>query len=352
MLNKQMSGYPIVAIVGKPNVGKSTFFNKLLGRRVSITSKIAGTTRDCIIAEVDWQGKTFMLIDTAGLDDVEKKDELAQNIYKQVSEAILDADIILFITDGADRIDKTDREIAEKLRKSRKIVLLVVNKAESPRVRERLPEYYSFGLGEPWPISAIHGTGVAEVLDKIADSIMSQSVFITSKREINHIPKIALIGRPNTGKSTLLNQITQSERAVVSEVPGTTRDSVSSKVTIGDDNFILIDTAGIRKRGRIERGVEKFSVLRTVRAIKESDLVVVLIDGIEGFVRGDVHLITQALEAGKPVILAINKVDVAAPDSINIDKFSFISKLPFVYISAKTGKSVDILVERIRSHFG
>lgn len=338
---------PIIAIVGKPNVGKSTFFNKLIGQRVSITSEIAGTTRDRIVANVSWQQKTLTFIDTAGLEDTDTEKIIESNMQKQVDEAINEADIILFMVDGMGNLENADLDIANRLRKGKTPVILVVNKAESPKVKERLGEFYRLGFGEPRGISSIHGDGVADILDEIVDQFKDKEKYTLAKKDSDNFYKVALIGRPNTGKSTLLNQLTQSNRAIVSDIPGTTRDAISSKISWNNREFVLIDTAGIRKSGRIERGVEKYSVLRTLRSINESDLVVVLIDGSEGFVRGDVHLITHALEAGKNILIAINKMDLVHPDEVNINKFAFIRKLPFVYISAKTGKSVDVLVNRI-----
>ncbi len=339
---------PIIAIVGKPNVGKSTFFNKLLGERVSITSEIAGTTRDRIIANVQWQRRALTFIDTAGLGELEKKEVININMHKQVDEAMDEADMIIFMVDGTDVLNKFDLEIANRLRRGTKPVLLAVNKAESPKIKDRIGEFFKLGIGEPFGISSIHGDGVADILDEIVKYFKDKPGFIfTNTQRIESPYKVALIGRPNTGKSTLLNEITHSNRVIVSDIPGTTRDSISSKVVWEDREFILIDTAGIRRSGKIERGVEKYSVVRTLRSIDESDLVVILIDGSEGFVRGDVHLITHALEAGKSILIAINKMDLVHPDDVNINKFSFIRKLPYVYISAKTGKSVGILLSRI-----
>lgn len=342
---------PIIAIVGKPNVGKSTFFNKLIGKQVSITSEISGTTRDRIMATILWQNKSLTLIDTAGLDD-DKSEPIAINIKKQVEEALDQADLILFMVDGTDTLDRQDLKIADKLRKSRKPLMLLVSKSESPKVRQQSPEYYSLGLGNPWPVSGIHGTGVAEVLDEMVKILSKDKKFNFIGQNDENIKKVALIGRPNTGKSTLLNKITNSQRSVISDISGTTRDSINSKVQLRGREIIFIDTAGIRKSGKIQRGIEKYSVIRTLRSIDESDLSVILVDGFEGFSRGDVHLITHALEAGKQIIIAINKTDLADPDDVNINKFSFIRKLPYVFISAKTGKGVDILVERICSLLG
>lgn len=341
---------PIIAIVGKPNVGKSTFFNKLLGEQKSITSEIAGTTRDRVVANVKWLGRVLTFVDTAGLDEPDKNEKITENIQKQVDVALDEADLILFMVDGTGLIENQDLEIADRLRKSPKKILLVVNKVESPKVRDRLGEFYKLGLGEPWGTSSIHGHGVADLLDEIVNYFEKSNIFSLKIEDRNHLFKVALIGRPNTGKSTLLNFLTKSNRAIVSDIPGTTRDAISSKVEWKGKTFVLIDTAGVRRAGKIERGIEKYSVVRTLRSIDESDLVVVMIDGIEGFVRGDVHLITHAFEAGKNVIITINKMDIADPTQVNINKFAFIRKLPFVYISAKTGKSVDVLVERICSY--
>lgn len=344
MINKR---HPIIAIVGKPNVGKSTFFNKLIGQSISITSEIAGTTRDRVIANIDWLNKTFTFVDTAGLEEVDKiSSSISIDMNKQVNEALKEADMVLFLVDGKEALDKSDLIVAEKLRKSQKPVLLLVNKAESEHVRKGLADFYKVGLGKPYAVSSIHGTGIAEVLDEVVRVFKDDSKYTFDKAE-EKIPKVSLIGRPNVGKSTLLNYLTNSERSIVSDIPGTTRDSVSSKVNFNGREFVLIDTAGIRKSGKIERGVEKYSVIRTLRSIDESDVVVIVVDGQEGFVRGDVHLITQALESGKPVILGINKTDVASIEGINLHRFSFIRKLDYTYISAKTGTGIKDLLELV-----
>lgn len=338
---------PIVAIIGKPNVGKSTLFNRLIGRRIAITSDVAGTTRDRLTAHVTWQGLAFNLVDTAGLELATEQKELPRNIAEQAALAIEEADLILFLVNGQSELTREDLQVVEKLRRSNKPVILVVNKAESAGTRERLSDFYKLGLGEPLAISAIHGTGVAELLDEIAKRIRKEGLEAAAKQELSDIPKIALVGRPNVGKSTLLNHLAGTQRAVVSDIPGTTRDTVDTLVKANDQEFIFLDTAGIRRRGRIERGIEKFSVLRTLNTIQQSDLTVVLLDATEGPVRGDVHVVTYALESGKPVIIAINKIDMVTPEQVQIGRFSFMTKLPTVFISAKTGKGVSILLKEI-----
>jgi GTP-binding protein len=338
---------PIVAIIGRPNVGKSTLFNRLVGKRVAITSPVAGTTRDRISANVDWLGKEISFIDTAGLED-DSETTLEESIANQATLAIEDADAIVFLVSAQEELKDEDLVVAEKIRKAKKPVVLAVNKAEGKNL-ERVSDFYKLGLGDPLPISAIHGTYVAEMLDQIVDILKKKNLFEKPKRAEIDLPKIALVGRPNVGKSTLLNSLVGEERVVVSDIPGTTRDSIDMKVSSEGKEYIFIDTAGVRKRGRIEKGIEKYSVMRTFRAILESDLVIVLIDATEGAVRGDVHMVTHALESGKPVLLAINKTDLNPPENVSV-KFPFMAKLPVVFISAKTGKGLKILLRQIEKY--
>ena len=347
---KKIKRRAIVAIIGKPNVGKSTLFNRLIGRRLAITSEVAGTTRDRITAQVLWQNMTFSLIDTAGWELALDEHELAINIAHQAEIALQEADLIIFLVDGQGVLDKDDWETAKNIRKTGRPIILVINKAESPQIQSKMSEFYRLGLGEPMLISAIHGMGIAELLDKIIEQLKTAG-FKEILGQKEEFPKIALVGRPNVGKSTLLNKIAGEERAVVSDIPGTTRDTIDTKIEIKGETYIFIDTAGLRRRGKIKGGIEKYGVLRALKAIQACDLTVVLIDAQEGAVRGDMHIITYALEAGKNIIVAVNKVDLLPDTSQFLDRFPSLTKIPAVFISAKTGQGIKKLLQEIKYHF-
>ncbi len=341
----------IVAIIGKPNVGKSTLFNRLIGRRMAITSEVAGTTRDRITAQVLWQNIAFGLIDTAGWELALDEQELSINIAYQAQIALQEADLIIFIVDGQYNLTSDDLLVAKILRQSRKPVILAVNKAEGPAVKEKISEFYRLGLGEPLAISAIHGLGVAELLDKIVAQLKRQRLSINSSSQ-EKLPRIALVGRPNVGKSTLFNKIAGEERVVVSDIPGTTRDTIDTKIDFAGKSYIFMDTAGLRRRGKIKGGIEKFGSLRALKAIQVCDMAVVLVDAQEGPVRGDMHIITYAFEAGKNIIVAINKIDLEANPSQFLNRFPSLTKIPTVFMSAKTGQGIKELFQKINNYLG
>ncbi len=299
---------PIVAIVGRPNVGKSTLFNKLVGQRVAIVEDVPGTTRDRIYGEAEWNGRTFSLIDTGGLE-IEGESDFSRQIRAQAQLAIEEADVIIFLVDVRDGINEADREVAELLRRSKKPVVLGANKAESPRLRQESVEFYELGLGEPITLSSISGTGSGDLLDAVTDALPPK-VGDEEEEETPGLPRLAIVGRPNTGKSSLLNAIAGEERVIVSEIPGTTRDTIDSEVEHKGRRLLLIDTAGIRRRGRIAAGVERYSTMRAQRAIDRADVAVLMIDGVEGITAQDAHIAGYVHEAAKGIILVVNKWDL------------------------------------------
>jgi GTP-binding protein len=299
---------PLVAIVGRPNVGKSTLFNRLVGQRMAIVEDLPGTTRDRIYADAEWNGRIFTLVDTGGLELGGEGDFSAQ-IAAQAQLAIEEADVIVFLLDVRDGLTAADRDVAELLRRSKKPVVLGANKADNARQRQEAVEFYELGLGEPITLSSISGTGTGDLLDAITEALPPKAAS-EDEDEIPGVPRIAIVGRPNTGKSSLVNAILGHERVLVSEVPGTTRDTIDTEVRHDGRTALLIDTAGIRRRGRIGPGVEKYSVLRSHRAIDRCDVAVLMIDGVEGITAQDTHIAGYVHEAGKGIVLVINKWDL------------------------------------------
>jgi len=334
---------PIVAIVGRPNVGKSTLFNRLVGRRLAITHEVPGTTRDRLYAEAEWGGVNFILVDTGGLDLVSSDDLMAQ-VRAQAQIAIAEADVIIFLVDVKDGLTAGDEEVAQVLRRTAKPVLLAVNKAESQARREAAVEFYALGLGEPYPISALHGTGTGDLLDQVVSAFPVEE----EEEELEAI-KIAIVGRPNVGKSSLLNKILGQERSIVHETPGTTRDAIDTQMEWEGEPVVLIDTAGIRRKGRIQRGVEKYSVMRALRAIDRADVVLLLIDAVEGATAQDAHIAGYILEEAKSVVVVVNKWDLVEKDTYTMQIYlehvytvlRFLDYVPALFVSALTGQRVD-----------
>jgi len=363
----QKSSLPLVAIIGRPNVGKSTLFNRLLGKREAIVSKIPGTTRDRLYANIQWQGKSFILVDTGGIDFGSEKEIFKSDIEKQAQIALEESDLIIFLVDGRSGLEKKDLEVAEKLRKSRKKIILVVNKIDHQKLRGEIAEFYKFGLGNPIPISALHGTGVGDLLDKIVQGIKEVKIKRAEQKKLAKNQSspatsisIAIIGRPNVGKSSIFNKLIDQERAIVSDIPGTTRDALDTKVKIGKNEFIFTDTAGIRRRGKINRGIEKYSVLRALKTIKKTDIVLLIIDAVEGLTKQDLHISQYALENYKGLILVVNKWDLVEQQAITdkelrVEKYlrylrtkaPFLPWVPVVFTSALSGKNLDKLIEMI-----
>jgi GTP-binding protein len=297
---------PLVAIVGRPNVGKSTFFNRMIGEQLAIIEDLPGTTRDRLYGETDWNGREFTLIDTGGLE-LGASDDITSRIRAQVGLAMEEADVIVFVVDANAGITEADREVADLLRSAGKPVVLAANKADNAKRRQEAVEFYELGLGEPITMSSSQGTGTGDVLDAITDALPPKEA---EEEEEAELPRVAIVGRPNVGKSSLLNAVLGEERVIVSDTPGTTRDAIDTTVEHNGQPLVLIDTAGIRRRGRIGPGIEKYSVLRATRAIERSDIALLLIDATEGITAQDTHIAGVIHEAGKGVVVVINKWDV------------------------------------------
>jgi len=341
---------PLVAIVGRPNVGKSALFNRILGERRAIVDPMAGLTRDRLYAESEWRGRRFVIVDTAGLvlgkdrDEVPEQRELRRRMEEQSRLAIEEADLVLFVLDVREGLTAIDRDIAELLRKSRTPVLLVANKADG-RGREILAhEFYELGLGDPWVISALHGTGSGELLDAVVERLPPPRPEVIDERVAG---RVAILGRPNVGKSSLLNALIGDERSLVTAVPGTTRDPVDTTIDFQGRRVLLIDTAGIRRPG-LTRGVEQYSLLRGLRAMERADVGIVVIDARDGITQQDVHIAGYVVEAGRGLVLVLNKWDLLTPEEKEEkvwrrqvrDQLSFASWAPISYVSAKTGQRV------------
>lgn len=361
------SNIPIVAIIGRPNVGKSTLFNRLIGKKIAITTDVPGTTRDRLYERVSWGEKEFFLIDTAGIE-LKFDEKFAEDIEAHIEASIKDADLIVFMTDVTSGLNNQDRKAIKTLRKSKKDSILAVNKVDNQAREASLPEFYKLGLGEPTPISAISGKGTGDLLDKIVERLkdIKTKTLVpkdTNDKDKEDIIKVSLIGRPNVGKSSLFNALVNEKRAIVSEVPGTTRDVVITQFDYKDKKIDFIDTAGLRRRGKIgqlipgskkeEGKIEKYSSLRSIRAMDQSDVVILVIDGVEGVVAQDLHLAGFAKDAGKGVILAINKMDIA--DEITVEnylhvlrrKFKFLPFAPAIFVSAETKNNVSKILDLI-----
>lgn len=340
----------IVCIVGRPNVGKSTLFNKIAGQRIAITEDTPGVTRDRIYAEAEWLGNNFTVIDTGGLDP-SSADEFMKNIRAQADIAIDTADVILFLVDGVSGATSTDLEIARMLYKSQKKVLLVVNKLDTKGVKDTLHEYYELGFGEPIMVSAENGLGIGDLLDEVVAHFDENNF---DEEEEDRI-KVAFIGKPNAGKSSLINKIIGEDRSIVTDIPGTTRDSIDSNFEYNDHKYTFVDTAGLRKRGKINEAVERYSVVRTLAAIDRSDVCVGVIDATEGVTEQDSKIIGYAHDAGKAMIIAVNKWDLIEKDNNTIRKFEedirielgFALYAPIIFISAVTGQRLNNLMDLI-----
>jgi GTP-binding protein len=348
---------PIVAIVGRPNVGKSTLFNRLIGERRAIVQNEPGTTRDRVYGSAEWVGVEFTVIDTGGLqddDEVASSPEatetyIAQQTRSQASAAIEEADVIIFMVDILTGPTAGDAEIASMLRRSHKPTVLAANKADSPQRRELLFEYYELGLGEPIGVSAYHGNGTGDLLDKVVENLPEAE----DDEDEFEGPRIAIVGRPNVGKSRLLNALLGQERSIVSDLPGTTRDSLDTQIEWEGRPITLIDTAGIRRRGRVEHGIERVSVMRSMRAIDRADVVLLVIDATEDFTSQDLHIAGYVEEQKKGLVVVVNKWDLIEKDARTMDAYreraqrelDFMAYAPVVFISAKLGQRVDQVMD-------
>jgi GTPase len=353
---------PVVALVGRPNVGKSTLFNRFTGERLAIVDEVPGTTRDRLLAEADWGGYFFLVMDTGGIDPTQGKGQVPLSIGSkdfiaeirtQAELAMESADVILFLVDGQAGVTPADHEIAEILRRKQRVidgkfyppVVLVVNKGESAKIRQVTAEFYELGMGEPYAISAMHGTGTGDLLDEVIRHIEA----IAEDTEEDTSAKIAIVGKPNVGKSSLLNKIIGEERALVSDIPGTTRDAVDTKLDYEGFPVTLIDTAGIRRRGKVEPGVEKYSVIRSMNAIERADVAILVIDATTSITAQDTHIAGYIKDAWKSAIVAVNKWDLVEKDTYTINDYTahirqelnFVDYVPLIFISALTGKRVD-----------
>jgi len=341
---------PIVAVVGRPNVGKSTFFNKVVGKRVSIVEDTPGVTRDRIYAEAEWRGKAFALIDTGGIEP-NTDDVILSQMRAQAEIAIGTADVILFMVDGKDGLTASDREVAGMLMKTGKEVILVVNKIDTPKLPDNFYDFYELGLGEPIPISAANMFNLGDVLDLIVEKIPQGT-----ESEDEDVTKIAVIGKPNVGKSSLINALLGEERVIVSDIAGTTRDSVDTPFTRGDEKYILIDTAGIRRKSKVTGDIERYSVIRAVAAIERCDVALMMIDATEGITDQDKKIAGIAHEAGKGIIVVVNKWDLIEKDTNTMNEFrkdiarelQFMSYAPSVFISAKTGQRLGNVIDMVK----
>jgi len=344
-------GRPIVAVVGRPNVGKSTLFNRLAGKRIAIVEDRPGVTRDRIYAECEWLNKYFTLIDTGGIEP-ESEDVILTQMRRQAEIAIETADVIVFITDGIQGLTGTDREVASMLRKSNKNILLVVNKIDTPKTPDSIYEFYELGIGDPIVISAGQGFGIGDMLDEVIKYFPEHK-----DTEINEdVIKVAVIGKPNAGKSSLINKILGEERVIVSDIPGTTRDAIDTPFTYGDDDYIFIDTAGIRKRKKISENVEKYSVIRSLTAVERADVCLIVVDAEEGVTEQDQRIAGYAHENGKASIIIVNKWDVIDKGDKTYLKFekevkerlSFMQYAPILFVSALTGQRVNRVLDLIK----
>ena len=344
---------PIIAVVGRPNVGKSTLFNKLIGSRLAIVEDKPGITRDRLYAEAEWLNQQFTLIDTGGLDP-EDETFIAKQVYHQAELAMETADVILFLVDGKAGVLEADRTVANTLRKVKKKVLLVVNKIDSPDKHEQnIYEFYELGLGTPIPISAGQALGLGDMLDEIVNLFPKQE----EQEEEEDIIKVAIVGKPNVGKSSLINRILGEDRVIVSDIPGTTRDAVDSPFEKDGNKYVLIDTAGLRKKSKIRENIERYSIVRAVSAVERADVCILLIDAEEGITEQDTKIAGIAHERGKAAIVAVNKWDAVEKDTHTMKKFSneidtelaYMPYAPKLFISAKTGQRVDKLFELIYS---
>ncbi|MDE6355885.1 MAG: ribosome biogenesis GTPase Der [Clostridia bacterium] len=344
---------PLIAIVGRPNVGKSTFFNKVAGRKISITEDRPGVTRDRLYADGEWRGKSFSIVDTGGIE-MRSEDTMWREIKKQAEVAIETAQVILFFVDGKEGLTTSDYDVADMLRRSKKPVILVVNKIDDYS-EDKVFEFYSLGLGEPYPVSAEHSSGIGDVLDEAV------SWFEKGSLEEDDSLKIAVVGKPNAGKSSLVNKLLGFERSIVTNIAGTTRDAIDTKFSYNGKNYTIIDTAGIRKKSKVEDDVEYYSVMRAFDAVRRADVCLLVVDAVEGLTEQDTKIIGYVHEQGKPSLIVMNKWDLIEKDTNTINKFEeklkedlkFMDYFKSVYISAKTGQRTEkimTLIDEVYAH--
>lgn len=344
-------GKPIVAVVGRPNVGKSTLFNKLAGKRISIVQDTPGVTRDRIYAEAEWLKYNFTIIDTGGIEP-ESSDVIISQMRRQAQIAVETADVIIFIVDGKEGLTDSDREVAQMLRKSSKPIVLVVNKIDHLKDESSIYEFYNLGIGDPISISASQGLGLGDMLDKVVEHFKDPSLY----DEDDEYVKIAFIGKPNVGKSSLINKLLGEDRVIVSDVPGTTRDAIDSFLETDYGKFILIDTAGIRRKSKVKEEIERYSVIRTYTAIERADVCILMIDALHGITEQDEKIIGYAHEMSKAILVIVNKWDLMKKETNTMRDFknklqtelSFLSYAPYLFISALTGQRIQKVLQIVK----
>ncbi|VBB06163.1 Hypothetical protein LUCI_1379 [Lucifera butyrica] len=342
---------PIVAIVGRPNVGKSTLFNRIAKKRVSIVEDIPGVTRDRIYMEAEWTGHEFTMIDTGGIE-LESSDRITSAMRQQAQLAIKEADVVVFVVDCKTGLTAADEDVATILRNADKPVLLVVNKVDSIKDENEIYEFYNLGLGDPLPVSAVNALNMGDLLDKIVDNLPSEPQIAENSDEI----KVAVIGRPNVGKSSLVNALIGEERVIVSDIPGTTRDAIDTHFNKDGTDFVLIDTAGMRRKAKIDMPVERYSVIRSLRAVDRSDVVLMVIDAVDGITEQDKKIAGYAHEAGKAVVIVVNKWDLVEKDGKTSLRFTetirgelaFMQYAPVLFASALTKQRVHRVTELVK----
>lgn len=345
-------GKPIVAIVGRPNVGKSTLFNIFANSRISIVEDTPGVTRDRLYADTEWLDNEFMMVDTGGIE-IMNTDKIAVSIRQQAQIAIAEADVILFVCDARASITHEDAEVAKMLRQSKKPIVLAINKADSPKQEMEIFEFYNLGIGEPIPVSAANHLGLGDLLDAVVEKFPETSAYGEDGNE-DEI-KVALIGRPNVGKSSIFNTLVGEERSIVSDVAGTTRDAIDTPVIREGQKFLFIDTAGMRRKARIDEPIEKYSIIRSLRAVDRSDVVLMVIDAIDGVTEQDKKIAGYAHEAGKGIVLVVNKWDLYDKDNTSTLRYTenlrrelvFMQYAPVVFVSAMTKQRIHRLPEVI-----
>ncbi|MBM7588692.1 ribosome biogenesis GTPase Der [Brevibacillus fulvus] len=343
-------GLPVVAIVGRPNVGKSTIFNRLVGERIAIVEDKPGVTRDRLYAKGEWLDHNFHVIDTGGIEFGENDQILTQMRY-QAELAIDEADVIIMITDGRIGVTDADLELARMLNRTGKPVVLAVNKLDNPDMRNEIYDFYQLGLGEPFPISGSHGLGLGDMLDEVVKH------FPTKEEEDrpDDVIRVSIIGRPNVGKSSLTNAILGEERVIVSEIAGTTRDAIDTPFERDGQQYVLVDTAGMRKRGKVYESTEKYSVMRAMKAIEDSDVVLMVLNGEEGIIEQDKKIAGYAHEAGRGVIIVVNKWDAVEKDDKTMqhftqlirEEFKYLDYAPILYVSAKTKQRIHTILPKV-----
>lgn len=343
---------PIIAVVGRPNVGKSTLFNKLIGKRLSIVDDTPGVTRDRIFGDAEWRCKKFMMVDTGGIEP--KTDDIILKKMKAQAELAVDtANVIIFVTDIKSGVTASDREVSAMLQKSGKPIVLCVNKCDRPGdLPMEFYEFYNLGLGDPIAVSSVHGHGTGDLLDKVFEYLPEDF----GEEDDDEVINVAVIGKPNAGKSSLINSISHEERSIVSDIAGTTRDAIDTLVTVDGQKYNFTDTAGLRRKSKVDDDIEKYSVMRAKMAVERADVCVIMIDATEGFTEQDSKVAGLAMEEGKAAIIAVNKWDIVEKDGKTMDSmrkqlmqdFSFMPYAPIIFISAKTGQRIDRLFELIK----